>query len=148
MPNKRGFTLIELMLVIAIITILALIALPQLGNAIAHAKWCKMYSDMDRIRLAGMQYNADQGNWATQTNDGVLPTGFSSYLAEWPSPPCKGYTYQWQNWTLWDGSVMIGVSLCNPTAGSNPFNLYIQGGTGSGAGPDIVTAPHLLRCTE
>jgi len=57
--DKRGFTLIELMIVIAIIGILAAIAIPQFSAYRERAFIASMKADVNAIRIAEEAYYAD-----------------------------------------------------------------------------------------
>ena len=49
---QQGFTLIELMIVVAIIGILAAIAIPQYQNYVTKAKWADLNTSVAPIKLA------------------------------------------------------------------------------------------------
>lgn len=61
MCYKKAFTLIELLIVVAIIGILAAIAVPNFLNAQVRAKIGRVLSDMRSIDTAIQMYSTDQG---------------------------------------------------------------------------------------
>jgi type IV pilus assembly protein PilA len=65
---SRGFTLIELMIVIAIIGILAAIAIPAYQNYTIRSQVTEGLSLADGWKTAIAEYYATTGNWPTVTN--------------------------------------------------------------------------------
>ena len=60
---QKGFTLIELMIVIAIIGILAVIALPAYQDYTARAQVSEAITLMEGQKSAIVEYYADKGDW-------------------------------------------------------------------------------------
>ena len=60
--NRKGFTLVELVVVIAILGILAGLAIPRFMDATASARGARIVADMRTIDSAIMMYNAKTGN--------------------------------------------------------------------------------------
>lgn len=58
--NKRGFTLLELMIVVIIIGILASIAIPQYIKTIERARAAEAFANLDSIRSAMQRFWTDQ----------------------------------------------------------------------------------------
>lgn len=63
MKKQQGFTLIELMIVVAIIAILAAIALPAYQDYVARAQVSEAMSLSSGARTAVAEYYADRGAW-------------------------------------------------------------------------------------
>lgn len=61
MRSRKGFTLIELMVVILIVGILAAVAIPMLRGRIDAAKWSEGKAVMGSIATAIRAYNAEKG---------------------------------------------------------------------------------------
>ena len=62
---RRGFSLIELLIVIAIILIIITIAVPKLGNAKRFAQETAAIQAMKTIHTAQVQYSSQYGRFAT-----------------------------------------------------------------------------------
>ncbi len=72
MRSKKGFTLIELMVVILIVGILAAVAIPIMRGRIDSAKWSEGKAALGTIATALRAYAAEQG--ASGTYGANLPT--------------------------------------------------------------------------
>lgn len=73
--NKKGFTLVELLVVIAIIGILAVVAVPALFSNINKAKVASVESDYSSIKSAALSYYADENKLPTD-----IATNLKTYL--------------------------------------------------------------------
>ena len=60
--TEKGFTLIELMVVIFIVGILAAVAIPIMRGRIDSAKWAEAKAAMGSIRTAARAYEAEKGS--------------------------------------------------------------------------------------
>ena len=66
---QKGFTLIELMIVVAIIGILAAVAIPAYNDYIARAQVSEAVSLMSGGKTSMAEYYADKGQWPSEASD-------------------------------------------------------------------------------
>jgi prepilin-type N-terminal cleavage/methylation domain-containing protein len=76
MMNRKGFTLIELMVVIFIVGILAAVAIPIMRGRIDAAKWSEGKAAMGSIRTAIRAYEAEKGTTFDYTTTTLTALGF------------------------------------------------------------------------
>ena len=89
--HDSGFTLIELMIVMAIIAILAAIAIPSYINAVKHAREASLREDLFVMRQAIDSYTVDKEK-APQSLDDLVQSG---YLKQMPVDPMTGRDDTW-----------------------------------------------------
>jgi prepilin-type N-terminal cleavage/methylation domain-containing protein len=127
MLSRKGFTLIELMVVIAIIGILGVVITPVVGKAIQKANASKIIAVLGTLTLACDMFYMDTGDYAVENS---LQTGATEHnLFVDAATPIAG----------WDGPYIKGPLMLS----SNPYRSDVivwdtlAGGTASGTGFDL-----------
>lgn len=144
--NKKGFTLVEIMIVVAIIGLLAAIAIPSFMRARTTSQMNACINNMRQIEAGKDQFGLDRGltNKAFVTLDGVnddaaafsnLVGGATGYIKQWPLCPAS---------TTEAGVVSIMANLCAFDYNVNPMGSNAWCSRQGGA----TTFPHDLPISQ
>jgi general secretion pathway protein G len=94
-PQSKGFTLLELMIVISVIVILAVIAMPQYQKTVTHARETVLRDNLYQLRKAIDLYGADKGKPPQSLEDLVT----AGYIRDVPLDPITNE----KDWTVETG---------------------------------------------
>jgi type II secretion system protein G len=97
--RKTGFTLIELLIVVSIIGIIAVIAIPQMMNAIDRSKQKKTMADMRAVSQAIGMYQIDNGVFPAGDLSGMITALEPDYMQNVPQSD------GWDNPYLYTGQI-------------------------------------------
>jgi general secretion pathway protein G len=86
--HDEGFTLVELMIVMAIIGVLAVIAVPSYISALKHAREAVLKEDLHVLRAAIDSYTMDKQK-APQSLDDLVQEGYLKAIPEDPMTHAK-----------------------------------------------------------
>jgi len=100
--TTRAFTLIELLLVIAILGILAQVVIAALGPAKDLARYNRAKLEMRQMENALHLYFDKYGTYPADADRNV-PPGLEEFLSasdmdNWPNAPWSGSVYDWDAW--------------------------------------------------
>ena len=90
--SLRGFTLIEVLIVVVILGVLAAIVIPQFTSASDDAKRTSFITNVRSFTQQAMRYQLDNGEYPADGASGVIPAGFEAYVQE----------------TIWENGTPIG----------------------------------------
>jgi type IV pilus assembly protein PilA len=111
--NKKGFTLIELMIVVAIVGILAAIAIPAYLDYTVKSKLTEVSAAMDALAQAASEYHASAGYFPvyTDSNYGGV-SGFAAVATTYAGWAYQNSTANLCNFTATFTSVLNPVAAC------------------------------------
>jgi general secretion pathway protein G len=106
LQRSRGFTLLELMIVMAIMAILMSIAIPVYNQSVIQAREAVLRENLSTLRKVIDQYTLDKQK-APQSLDDLVTAG---YLRQIPVDPMTRQA----NWEVVQEDVMMAVDQQNP----------------------------------
>lgn len=92
MRMRRGFTLIELIVVLAIIALLASIVAPRYYRTVDNAREASLRTSLNVMRDAIDKFTADKGRYPNSLDE-LVERG---YLRQVPEDPVTGQRESWQ----------------------------------------------------
>ena len=98
MRRNAGFTLVEMMIVVAIIALLAAVAVPSFLRARQRSHNAKFINGLRVASDAITLYAIENGRYPADVNRGVVPAGMASYLDQsfdWTAPTPIGGRWDW-----------------------------------------------------
>lgn len=110
--TRRGFSFVEMLVVMIVLGILASIALLRYRDLTNEALAGKVATDMQTIRLAAMNYYADTEGWPADAPDGTVPPELVPLLPDNWSFASPNYTYDFDNL-----GAVVGITVRSPRPG-------------------------------
>ena len=123
-PGQGGFTLIELVIVMTIISLLAAIAVPMYVQSVRNAREAVLKEDLRTLRSAIDSYTVDKQK-APQSLDDLVQAG---YLKSMPVDP---FTHRSDTWVPAQDDTL--ASLDQTEAGINDVHSGAPGGAADGS---------------
>jgi general secretion pathway protein G len=120
LKEKKGFTLLELMIVLAIISILAVMAQPMFKTAVLKSREAALKEDLFNLRNVLDQYYADNGKYPDSLDDLVT----KGYMRSIPTDPITG-SKDWrvEPFTSDDPASKDNGGICDIHSGSDKTGL-------------------------
>jgi prepilin-type N-terminal cleavage/methylation domain-containing protein len=138
--SRSGFTLVEILVVITIIGLVAAIALPAIGQALARARNAAIKTEIDMLHMAVMNYRNEYGSFPPSGTTGLAATDPAGrhLLRLFPRMSSGTVTHQLQNTTYQN----VGNTPALTTGTIHPANalpLWLYGYTNNPTLP-VLTA--------
>jgi len=133
--SKKGFTLVEVMIVVSIVGLLAAIGVPSMVGAGENTRKARFAREIKSAGHAFVQYAFDHGDYPADTIPAQMATGMAEYLNGFPWIEETVIGGQW-DWDYEVFGVHAGVSVKSPNWDDDQMRevdaLIDDGNLGSG----------------
>lgn len=109
--TRRGFTLVEILIVVVILGILAAIVMPQAASAMGDVRQTAFAREIQLFTDAAVMHRSQTGFWIGDGGSGTIPAGFEDYIdpADWENgTPIDG---SWDTETRPDFDLTLGIGV-------------------------------------
>lgn len=114
-PKRRGFTLVEIMVVVVIIGLLAALAIPAFQKNQRASQNARAINDFRIFAQAFEVYNTQNGSWPASASDGAIPVGMGGeFKSDAWTADRTSIGGRW-NWDFNHASFTAGVSITSFT---------------------------------
>jgi len=132
--DNSGFTILELMIVVAIIAFLSILTVPNLMKFLSKAKRTEAYVNLGSLAMAQKMYFAQNGKYTNILGPGGLnwtPEGNINYAYGFPGQ---------QNINYFSGKLQADANaLTGSKINQNNFVIYAAGDIDNDGKPDILS---------
>jgi prepilin-type N-terminal cleavage/methylation domain-containing protein len=104
--EERGFTMMELVVVLVIITVIFAIAVPNYLRLVQTTQVMQAVADVQTVRTAAYIYFGDKMAWPGETPPGVMPHELASRLPASFAFTTRDYQIDWDNWFNFRGQLI------------------------------------------
>ena len=141
---NKGFTLLELLIVITILAVLAGAMIPLFKSSKADAQDAKTKADLDAIKSASVMFKYDTATWPSVGTFGTqtcltsnATSGCPTTVAGWNGP----YLTDWASdpWANRYATVLVGTTLYSQSYGPDKDNDSCASGKMCGVGAAVRT---------
>jgi prepilin-type N-terminal cleavage/methylation domain-containing protein len=122
--RRGGFTLVELVIVMAVVGLLAAIGMPNLQRAILKARATAAVSELHVVRGAVMSYVNDTQSWPADAARGQIPSGLEVYLQDGFSFASEAFTIDYDNWSeVSEGFIGLAIITTDSDLGTAMMDI-------------------------
>jgi prepilin-type N-terminal cleavage/methylation domain-containing protein len=111
MRRRDGFTIIELLTVMALIGILAGIAVPHYIGMKRRAVVASVFADVHAVRIAALGYYTETGKFPADSPNGQVPPELIDHLPKGFDFTRTDHLYDWHTWSVGGSRQLVGISV-------------------------------------
>lgn len=141
--TRRGFTFIEMLIVMIVLGLLAALATLKYIDLKNRALTAQAAADMEALRLAAYSSWYETGTWPAEAGPGIIPTEMMPYLAKGFTFTRPEYTLDWENFVPPGGGTSAGMQLGVVISSSDARMQLALEQTLGNKGPFFITGSNL-----